>query len=336
MPAKSRFTREADFRRERDFGAKVGATFEFVVAQFKPLMKCLLYFVLPGALLAGIGMGLFMSKLLGMLPSGPTGRNRLGGPVQIAQQYDPTNPFANATAVLGIGLTALGFLAAFILLSSTVYGFVRVRMATPPEERVEPGRVWAVVWARLGRVIGAWLLISIIMVIGMGVIGGALSLIGPGFIVLMGPLLLWVGVCLSLYFPALWMEDGGVTAAFRRSFYLIKGKWWSTLGLYLIISFITGVINYLFIIPFYALMMSKVLLHWEFDMELLSVAAMSFYALGWVFTAVLPLVAMLFQYFNLVERREGVGLRQLISQLGQTTAPQVSSATYRPDEEGEY
>ena len=334
MQAKSRFTREADFRRERDFGAKIGATFEFVAAQFKPLLKCLLYFVLPGALLAGIGMGLVMGNLLGMVPN--MGSRGLRGPVQIAQQYNPANPFANATTVLGFGLTALGFLAAFILLSSTVYAFVRVRMATPPEERVEPGRVWATLWARLGRVVGAWLLLAIILTIGLGVVGGALGLIGPGFVVLLGPLVLWLMVCLSLFFPALWMEDGGVTAAFRRSFYLIKGKWWSTLGLYLIISFITGVINYVFLLPFYALTMGRLLLHWQFDTELLSVAAMSIYAMGWVFTAVLPLVAMLFQYFNLVERREGVGLRQMISQLGQHPAPQVSNATYRPDEEGEY
>jgi hypothetical protein len=335
MQAKSRFTREADFRRERDFGAKIGATFEFVAAQFKPLLKCLLCFVLPGALLAGIGMGLIMSRFLGMLPHLPGGRNTLGGPVEIAQPYN-ANPFANAGAVLGVGLAALGILAAFILLSSTVYAFVRVRMATPPEERVEPGRVWAALWPRLGRVLGAFLLLCLLMTVGFGVVGGALGLIGPGFVVLLLPLLLWLTVCLSLYFPVLWMEDGGVLAALGRCFYLIKGKWWSTFGLYMIITFITGVINYLFIIPFYALMISKMLLHWQFDTEILSLAAMSFYALGWVFTAVLPLVAMLFQYFNLVERREGVGLRQMIDKLGQSPAPQVGSAAYRPDEEGEY
>lgn len=334
-PAKNKFTHEADFRRERDFSAKFSATFDFVTAHFKPLLKCLLYFVLPGALVAGIGMGLVMSKVLNMMPNAG-GRNLPGGPVQIAEQYNPANPFANAAAVLGIGMAALGFLVAFILLSSTVYGYVRVRMATPPEQPVEPGRVWGAVRARLGSVIGAWLLLSIVMVIGFGVVGGALGLIGPGFVVLLLPVVLWLTVCLSLYFPALWMEDGGVVAAFRRSFYLIKGKWWSTFGLYMVITFVTGIINYLFIIPFYALMMSKLLLHWQSDTEILSVAAMSFYALGWVFTAVLPLVAMLFQYFNLVERREGVGLRHLIGTLGQSPPPQVSNATYRPDEEGEY
>jgi hypothetical protein len=333
MQAKSNFTREADFRRERDFSAKFGATFEFVTAQFKPLLKCLLYFVLPGALLAGIGMGLLMGEFLDMMPNVSS---RYNGPGRIVQSHSPANPFANGTSVLGIGLAALGFLAAFILLSSTVYAFVRVRMDTPPDEPVTPARVWAAVWARLGRVIGAFLLLGLVMSMGFGVVGGALALIGPGFVVMLLPLVLWLTVCLSLYFPALWMEDGGVVSAFRRSFYLIKGKWWSTFGLYMVITFVTGIINYLFIIPFYALMMSKLLLHWQSDTEILSVAAMSFYALGWVFTAVLPLVAMLFQYFNLVERREGVGLRHLIATLGQTPAPQVSNAAYRPDEEGEY
>ena len=331
MQTKATFTREADFRRERDFGAKVGATFEFVTAQFRPLVKCLAYFVLPGALLAGIGMGLLMGNFLSRMPfAGP--RSRLSA---MAQQSGDSS--FSALSFAGIGLSAVGFLLAFLLLSSTVYGFVRVRMNTPPAEPVRPGQVWAFVWPRLGRVVGGWLLLAIIMVIGMGVVGGALALLGPGFVVLLVFPTVWVVVCLTLYFPALWMEDDGVVAAFRRSFYLIKGKWWSSLGLYLVMSMITGMLNYLFIIPFYGIIMARTMLKIPgFDSEILSVVAMSIYALGWILTAMLPLVAMLFQYFNLVERKDGTGLRLLVESLGQTAAPQVSGATYRPDDDGEY
>ena len=334
MPATTKFTRESDFRRERDFGAKFGATFEFVTAQFRPLVKCLAYFVLPGALVGGIGLGLVMGKFLTL--AARNGRTALGGSVTVSQPFG-ANPFLDGASMLGFGLAALGFLAAFLLLTATVYGFVRVRLRTPPAEPVQPHQVWAVVWGRLGSVVGAWLLLSVVLVIGMGVVGGALALLGPGFVLLLFPVLLWLIVCLTLYFPALWMEDAGVVAAFRRSFYLIKGKWWSTLGLYVVMSLVTGIINYLFLIPMYALMMARMLVPTpSLDSNLLNVAATSVYALGWIFTAVLPLVAMLFQYFNLVERRDGVGLRQLVSALGQTPVPQVSSAAYRPDEEGEY
>lgn len=332
MQAKSTFTREADYRRERDFGAKVGATFEFTAAQFRPLVKCLAYFVLPGALLGGIGMGLFMNNFLALMPKAG---DQAANSAQLAQSF-ATNTFFTGTSLLGIGLSVVGFLVAFLLLSGTVYGFVRVRMSTPPDEAVQPAQVWAFVWPRLGRVVGAWVVLSLVSVLGMGIVGGLLALLGPGFVVLIFFPLVWVAVCLTLYFPALWMEDGGILAALRRSFYLVKGKWWSSFGLYMIMALITGIINYIFIIPFYGLMVVRMLKIPGFDSEILSVAAMSIYALGWIFTAVLPLVAMLFQYFNLVERKDGVGLRLLVDSLGQTAAPQVSSATYRPDEEGEY
>ena len=47
------------------------------------------------------------------------------------------------------------------------------------------------------------------------------------------------------------------------------------------------------------------------------------------------LVALAFQYFNLVERHDGVGLRNMVNQLGQAP-PAVHNGTYRPDDEGEY
>ena len=225
---------------------------------------------------------------------------------------------------------------AFLLLSSTVYGFVRVRMSLPADEVVQPAQVWAYISRRLGRVVGAWLLLILVMIVGMGVVGGCLALLGPGFVVLLFLPLTWATVGLALYFPALWIEDEGVLAALRRSFYLVKGKWWSTLGLYIIISFITGIINYIFMIPMYGLMVTRLMLRLPgSDSELLGVVATSIYAMGWIFTAALPLIALMFQYFNLVERKEGVGLRLLVGTLGQA-APQVSNAAYQADEEGEY
>ena len=48
------------------------------------------------------------------------------------------------------------------------------------------------------------------------------------------------------------------------------------------------------------------------------------------------LLALAFQYFNLVERREGAGLSLMVESLGQTAAPRVGSTNYRPDDDGEY
>lgn len=334
MAAKITFSREADFRRERDFGAKVGATFDFVAAQFGPLLKCLAYFVLPGALLTGIGLGLFLNNFLALLPqfSQRAGHSANGS----FQTYSAASGLFSGSSYVSLSLTFVGVLVVFLLLSSTVYGFVRVRLRTPAAEVVQPAQVWAAVWPRLGRVLGAWLLLAGLLAGGMGLVGGALAALGPGFVVLLFFPLAWATVCLTLYFPALWLEDDGVLAALRRAFYLAWGKWWSSLGLYLVMSFIAGIVNYLFLIPLYGLMAVRMLKIPGFDSELLTVAASSIYVLGALFTSVLPLLAMLFQYFNLVERRDGVGLRQQLQSLGQTAVPRVSSAAYQADEEGEY
>jgi hypothetical protein len=47
-------------------------------------------------------------------------------------------------------------------------------------------------------------------------------------------------------------------------------------------------------------------------------------------------IAIAFQYFNLVERHDAIGLRNMVSQLGQAPATAPTAAAYRPDEEGEY
>jgi hypothetical protein len=339
---KLKFNHESDFRRERDFGAKVGATFEFISAQFKPLFKCLVYFVLPAGLLFGMGMGLIFSGTFALIPTGRSSHRS-------AAEF---NSLALNSAG-GAALAMLGALAAFLLLSSTVYGFVRVRMDTPASEEVQPAQVWAYIRSRLFRMVRAWLLLTglgvLVMVLFMGItfalIGtaGVSGLNSPSavgglfgtFFLLMFPFV-WVIVCLMLYFPALWIEDIGVWAALRRSFTLVYGKWWSTFGLYLVTGMIQGMTNYVFAIPLYALMMLSVLKIGSFESGIWSIVAGAVYGLGFIFTATIPLIAMAFQYFNLVERKEGLGLRLMLDSLGQTPAPQVSNTTYRADEEGEY
>jgi hypothetical protein len=73
------------------------------------------------------------------------------------------------------------------------------------------------------------------------------------------------------------------------------------------------------------------------DSDLVGVLAQCIYAAGIIFTYTISLLAMAFQYFNLVERKEGLGLRLLVNELGQPQAIQAAqSSHYRPDDEGEY
>lgn len=334
------FTREADFRQERDFGAKINATFEFIRANFRPLAKTLAYFVLPGALVAGVGLGTFTNMIYNQMPALGT---RQAAPTA-------TSFLTNVPALMGgMGVGMLAIMGSFLLIIGALYSFVRVRMALPATDDVQPAQVWAFMRPRLGKALLAVLALGLVWgavgaVLGAAfvgtVAGGVLHRSNPGgfFLGALGlwGLLAWLAVVMSLFFPVLWLEDAGIFQAMRRAFFLIKGKWWSTFGVLMISGIIQSFVAFLFIIPQYAVMFGKLLKIPFLSSDLLGIAAQCIYVLGMLFTYAIPLLAVMFQYFNLVERREGTGGFLLLSQLGQAPAPGVAGGTYRPDEEGEY
>jgi hypothetical protein len=325
-----KFTREADFRQERDFGAKIGATFEFLGAHWRPLGKCLLYFVLPVSLLMGIGFGLVMNKMFDVM-----------GQVQSNPQanVDPAAVFG-PSYFSGMGLMMVGALLSFVAVMSTVYSYVRLLLTSDePQTPPAPAQVWAAMKQRLGRILGAYgLLFGVYIVLAL-VFGALVAVLrGAAFIAIpvLFAALMYAAVPLALYFPVLLLEDGSVTSALRRSFALARGKWWSTLGVLLVAGMIQGMLAIVFALPQYAVMFGKMLKIPFLDSDVLGMAAQCVYVAGAMLTYPVVLLALAFQYFNLVERKDGVGLRSLVAGLGSAPAPVAYNQTYRPDDEGEY
>ena len=115
---KNTFTTPANFWQERDFGAKISATFEFIGAHWRTLGKCLVYFVLPFTLLMGIGLGFFTNSMFdqmgGVLAPRQSGwHSTVGAP--------GSSPFG-VYNFSGLALAFIGGLLAFLLLTGTVFG----------------------------------------------------------------------------------------------------------------------------------------------------------------------------------------------------------------------
>jgi hypothetical protein len=337
---KNTYTTPADFWQERDFGAKISAVFEFIRAHWRALGKCLVYFVLPGALLMGIGLGLFTNKMFD-LTGRVTAAQRAG-----TRLPQVTSPFEMLNFG-GLALAIVGGLLAFLLLSGTVYGYLRARLYLPGTEPITPAQVWAELRARLGRMVGGTLLLGLLGGVGFGVVFGVLMLFGSLFVgitfagpvlaMLLGYVLMgYISVSLALYYPVLWLEDTDVFAAIGRCFQLIRGQWWATFGLLIVAVFLQSMLTIVFAIPQYAVMMGKMLQLPVLSSDVLGLVAQCLYAIGIIFTYCIPLLALAFQYLNLVERQEGIGLRLLIDQLGQGHAPAAEPGHYSPDELGEY
>ena len=166
----------------------------------------------------------------------------------------------------------------------------------------------------------------------MGVlILGFLLLLIPGF---------WLSVPASLFFFVKLRENLGFSAALSRAVALTKGHWWETFGLLLMISIIQSVLPGMVQIVGLGLVGAIT--------ALVGVGSLDVPMMTYVWLAVsntfslmmysLVLLASTFQYFHLVEVKEGRGVYALLDQLGKpaTAVNAPAEHRYRADEEGEY
>ena len=153
--------------------------------------------------------------------------------------------------------------------------------------------------------------------VGLLILIAVTTIIGFMFFILPG---IYFAFTLSLAIPIYLFEKTDVFSAYGKSFSLIRDKWWSTFGLLLVTSIMAGIVGYIFAIPFYIVMFGgafstateatndpeaflSIFSSWY------STVSMAIMAVGSYLTYMIPALALAFQYFNLVERQEGRGIR---------------------------
>jgi hypothetical protein len=120
------------------------------------------------------------------------------------------------------------------------------------------GRIWPLLGLTLltGLIISATFSIGIALAVLVGVGLAAANLTGLG--VFLGIVLgiaatlatVWLSIRLLLAPVALILEGVGITRALRRSMTLVSGAWWRTFGIYLLASFLAGIVGQVLTIPF--------------------------------------------------------------------------------------
>ena len=315
-----RYTQASDFWRERDFGQKISAAFEFIGAHWRPLGRVMLYLVMPAALLHVVLNGIIQSNVLDSV-RGASYRGGVGSGSVFGTRMGMYNSMFSSPLYYVSNFFGVAFYTVLVL---SIYGYVLCCVYPPhPGQPVEVADVWAVVKRRfIGTFFsfyGVWIIIALAFIV----------LFIPG---------IYMSVVLSLFFVVSVMEDTGFGATINRCVSLTKGKWWSTFGLLFILGLLLwvlfagigiatalfgsgmrGVFSFVGAFPMVALIIANL---FSLLVTLLFYPPM--------------MLALAFQYFNLVERHEGVGMHQLVSQLGQPQPAGPSDTTYRPDDEGEY
>ena len=137
---------------------------------------------------------------------------------------------------------------------------------------------------------------------GAGVVLGFLALIVPG---------VWLLVSWSVFLPALLFEGLGPPRALGRSFELVRGRWWATLGVLIVAGLVSNVASGIVSAGFDALLSSSLGDH-VFPAALIdSVGNAAASAVGLPFQA--AMIAVL--YFDLRTRKERVSVHDVARRL---------------------
>jgi len=291
------YSPQIEFYKKRQFGDKINATFTFLRENAWPYIKIQLMIVGPILLLVNIFMSQLSFNMMGFGTDGFTADF----------MFDFFKFY---------GLAMLSTLITATLIPVITYSYMMAYQKQSPEE-ITPAMVLNNLGSKFFNLLG----FNIIMYITV--------IIATFFFVIPG---IYVAVVLMLGSSIILFEQNNPIDAFGRAFTLIKGKWWSTFGLVIVIAIVGYVVNMVFSIPrglMYGVKMFTTVmeggdLRTFQDMgtgeQALNILFSVFETFGAILLYSLLYIALAFQYFNLVERRESRGLMSQIQEMDKSSA----------------
>jgi hypothetical protein len=268
-----------EFRKVRDFGGLLNVTFDYIKKNFKVLLKSNLLISAPFILLAGVFMGLYQSSMF-----------------NFSANYDLQQ--------IGIPFLLAMFFMILSYLIITIVTYSHLMVYKQSETGVfDIDEIWQMVKK------------SFFMILFTGI--GYTFVVGFGFIFLIIPGV-YLSIALSLIFIVRLEEGLGFFDAVSRCIKLIKDNWWFTFGLIIVVGIIQGFLGFALYVPNYIVMIFVAFTGINSEssglnrtLYIISSIISSLGALLYVIST----VAIAFQYYNLVERKEAPGLLQQIDEI---------------------
>ncbi|WP_420152248.1 hypothetical protein [Siphonobacter sp.] len=277
--------RTIQLREERNFSEIINVTFQFTFQNLRTLGPILLYFAAPFSLISGIATGLYQSQLFssGLGLAGATRFSNFFGPSYL--------------------MSILFSLLASITISLVVSSYLVRYMDS--DEPIEPAEVWRIVLRHLLPT----LLLYVIY----------------GFTLLLGFVLCFLPVAypyttFSLGTISLVREERRPSQALQRSHELVTMSWGdalTTFGIRILVTLAASFLGGILSIPMYLVMFLQTLKVVGDDLQWVTMLSSIIAVTGTTILSALVDVALGFQYFSLVEKKEGIGLMQEIEAIGQ-------------------
>lgn len=319
-----------DFYVVRGVGGVISASADFVNQNFKALIRSLLFIAGPFAILSSIMLAIMQSRLVSVDPVAGEGIGPLNN------FYSSVGEYYSYSLLFGL----LGF----FFLNAVTYEFITFYNqeggATPT-----PREIWSKIrkdWWLIVKTIIGLILVSIVIMFALslvsmliGALGASLGMLAAqGSPILAGivsilVVLAMVSAVLAMFAPLALIfnvrinERLGFFTSLSRCYELCSGQKLKTIGVIAVCMVIQVALTFVFMLPGVLGIVANLNATELPDFRIISIIAYSFLTLANYLLGAIYIVAISFQYYNLLERKESVGLKLKVESFGTEEAETV-------------
>ena len=285
------------FKKERDLGAIITDTFKFIRENWKEYFLTVLKIVGPVLLVGLILMVLFLFSMSDLF-------------TEIDAME--TNPIGFLPQIFSFAFTLFFvFVIMYTLLSMSSLYFIKsyIKNNGKPLFSEVKENILKNVW----KFLGLGFLVTIVIFFGF------MFCYLPG---------IYLGIVLSLASSIMIFEDKNVGDSFSHSFTLIKGEWWNTFGVLIVVWLLVSILGQAFSIPaiIYQFVKMGTVMDGNDPTEIFSIFKDPIYLVLNIFSYIfkfilysIPLISTVFIYYDLNEQKNLTGTFEKIDSLGATT-----------------
>lgn len=268
-----------EFRKVRDFGALLGVTFDYIKQNFKLLFKSNLLIGSPFILLAGVFMGIYQSSIFNFR----------------------VQPEIEQFAIPFLFSMFFMMLSYLVIIIVTYSHLILYKNSEAGNFDIDD------VWQNVKR--NFW------MILFTGIGYSILSFIGFVFLIVPG---IYLSIALSIIFIVRLEERLNFFEAVSRCIKIVSGNWWFTFGIIIVVGMIQGFLGFILYVPNYIVTIFLAFAGVDSntgDLGRVLYIISSIIATFGVLLYSISTIAIAFQYYNLVERKEAPGLVQQIEEI---------------------
>ncbi len=283
-----------EFRKIRTFAEVISISAVFVQKNFVGLFKSVMLIALPFMLIA---LAINVLLTIAVIPTDFLLQNS----TQTANLF-----FLVFVYLLLFGLSVMVFFG-------VIYSYILLYIRYPDAGRITVRAVYRKVFHDIWLYAVTTVMMSLLMVslYFFSILLGTVHFLLGG-IAFCG--LIYMAVGLSFIFMVRLVERRGFIGGFYRSLYLIREHWWQTFLMYLVASCIT--FSLVSLPGFFLTFSLRFIDLFETGIYIYAIVMQTLFFAFYFFVFATNLIVTAFQYFALVELKEGVGMMQRVERIG--------------------